>query len=126
MRKSKNAPKNKLVSYSITQSIVNKIDELMTTGNYQSNSDVVRQAIVFFHEQKYESKKDPGYVAVAKERLNIKKDTISEKQRIEKMSPEEYCTDILNGMIKGEFCYLPNSEFPLHGGMSKVPFSNIK
>ena len=51
MKRSSNAPKAKIVSFTMTDLTKKQIEEILLTGRYLSRSEVVRQSISQFHEQ---------------------------------------------------------------------------
>lgn len=93
MNRSPNAPKKKLVTFSISEENIREIEELINTKKFPSKSEIVRQAITALHWDKVESIKPALYAENEAKRIALKEKGISEKQRLENMTDEEYAQE---------------------------------
>ncbi len=84
----------KVVGVSILPKHQEYIDHLMEQKAYMSASDVHRRAIEFLHEKTF-----PDYIFNKSAADNKRREELTETQKIEAMSEEEYATDMVNGII---------------------------
>lgn len=80
----------------------------------------IRELINKYGEERWPE--DPAYAKAMKMRAEAKEKEAKEAKELEEMTPENYCTNVLGGVVRGDSCafIMPNSN------LWKVDLADIK
>jgi Arc/MetJ-type ribon-helix-helix transcriptional regulator len=79
------------------------INHFIEEGRHTSESDVVRSALIFYHDKVY-----PNYIYHLTPAGNEKKEKIESKARLESMSPEDFATQECKALVRDGMAIMYN------------------
>lgn len=101
------------------QEIVEKIE-----ADGRSLAEIIRKLIDEYGDEKYP--KDPGYVEVQKEKLNLKKRTQEEQDAWDKITPEEYAAGLQARVAAGRAWFMLGNSDKGAGVNEGIPLNELK
>jgi Arc/MetJ-type ribon-helix-helix transcriptional regulator len=118
MKRPKNASNKRMSGFNLTERHFEMIFDLMESGQYMNNSDIVRRAIELFYKENHEEM--PEYKIQRLKREEEKREVDAREVKFATMPREEYCTKVLHGLSIDGKCYLPP-----YGGLS-IPLTDVR